>query len=134
MADLAQFSKEILRLAVTVDENVDLAVRKCALAAESTVVLATPVDTGRARSNWLAKIDAPAEGTVEPKDPSSAIADAAAVVAAYGPNNVSIHLTNNLPYIQRLNEGWSAQAPAGFVEEAVRAALNSLKNVKVVPQ
>ena len=28
-------------------------------------------------------------------------------------------ITNNLPYIKRLNEGWSKQAPAHFIEQVI---------------
>jgi len=34
-----------------------------------------------------------------------------------------IFITNNLPYAKRLNEGWSTQAPANFVQAAIRRAL-----------
>lgn len=135
MADLDAFSKRMLDLAVEVEANAAQAVRKVALAAESAVVLATPVDTGRARANWLVEIDRPAEGTVEPIDQSgnAAIQAAAAKVAEYVPGvSAAIHLTNNLPYIQRLNDGWSAQAPAGFVQEAVLAGVRALSSVKIV--
>lgn len=135
MADLDAFSKRMLDLAVEVEANAAQAVRKVALAAESAVVLATPVDTGRARANWLVEIDGPAEGTVEPIDQSgnAAIQAAAAKVAEYVPGvSAEIHLTNNLPYIQRLNDGWSAQAPAGFVQEAVLAGVRALSSVKIV--
>ncbi len=33
-----------------------------------------------------------------------------------------IFISNNVPYIGRLNNGHSAQAPSGFVEMAVRRA------------
>jgi formaldehyde-activating enzyme involved in methanogenesis len=32
-------------------------------------------------------------------------------------------VSNNVPYINRLNEGHSAQAPAGFVQQAVAKAV-----------
>jgi hypothetical protein len=37
-----------------------------------------------------------------------------------------MHITNNLPYIVRLNQGYSAQAPAGYVEQGVLAARRAI--------
>lgn len=59
---------------------------------------ATPIATGRARAGWRDQ---------------------------FTPNSVgrsgSITLqTNRVEYIQRLDDGWSTQAPRGIVEEAVR--------------
>lgn len=38
----------------------------------------------------------------------------------------AIYITNNAPHIERLNEGWSAQTPAGFFERALVAARKSI--------
>lgn len=94
--------------------------RRIALEIDQRLVLNTPVDTGRARSNWLASISAPRTDTVDVRGQAQAIADAA-VVIQQAPEFPVIYLANNLPYIQRLNEGSSKQAPAGFVEGAIDA-------------
>lgn len=119
-----------------VADNADALVRRVAVAVDSAVVQGTPVDTGRARSNWQAELDQPAQGTVETLGPDAAgrsIAAAKAVINQYdGDKHGEIHLTNNLPYIGRLNDGWSAQAPAGFVEEAVLAGSATVKGAKLI--
>lgn len=124
----------------TVVSNSDRLVRKVALAVDGTVVLATPVDTGRARSNWQVELNGPAEGVRDAYAPGEggstggpnareAIAQGRAAIAQYrGGDNASIHITNNLPYIGRLNEGSSAQAPAGFVESAVQVGVRAVRN------
>lgn len=129
MADLKKFAERMRRMGQRVESNADALVREVALAVDATVVIATPVDTGRARANWQVNIDSPASGTVEAKDQSgqAAIAEGQAVIEKYK-GNKSIHITNNLPYIGRLNEGWSAQAPSGFVEKAVLAGANAAAN------
>lgn len=33
-------------------------------------------------------------------------------------------VSNTVPYIQRLEQGWSSQAPRGFVKQSVRAAID----------
>lgn len=115
------------RALATVEKQLDKVtvetLQKVVLAADSTVVLATPVDTGRARGNWLPSIGTPREETLRDKfDPSgqNAIAEATALVSSVKAGD-TVYISNNLEYIQALNEGHSQQAPAGFVEKAVQA-------------
>ena len=137
MANLRQFAAQMTQLSRTVEENIDKTVRKCALAVDSTVVLATPVDTGRARANWQVELNKPKTGTTTAVSPSGRESiDAAKVrIAQYKGNvpNASIHITNNLPYIERLNNGWSKQAPAGYVEKAVMVGIAAIQNARIVP-
>ena len=139
MADLRDFSRRIATVAASVEEGVHLVIRKVALAADQAVVLATPVDTGRARANWIVSINAPTiDVKPEPASPAGGAAEALdqgrEAIGGYGreANHASIHITNNLPYIGRLNEGSSAQAPAGFVEEAVQAAVAAVRGARVL--
>lgn len=130
-----QFSKKMGRVASKIPENADKIVRKVAMAIDQTVVLATPVDKGRARMNWIAALDTAASETTEAADPSggAAIAQAAGVVAGYdGDVNQEVHITNNLPYIGPLNDGSSRQAPAGFVQQAVRAGASAVRGAKIL--
>lgn len=135
--NLNQFGDKIKRVAVDVPKNANEIVRKVALAADQTIVMATPVDTGRARANWQAGIGAAPAGTVEYSGGGSgaagyAIGAAQNVVTTYKGQPGGIWLANNLPYIQRLNEGWSAQAPAKFVEQAIDMAVTAIRDSKVI--
>jgi hypothetical protein len=130
--DLKQFGKRIEAIGDGVVMNSGNLVRKVAVAVDRVVVFSTPVDTGRARSNWQVELDAPAEGTVEPfaagsdgstgADNAQAAVSAARETIAQHKNGQAIHITNNLPYIGKLNDGSSAQAPAGFVQESIMVA------------
>jgi len=85
-------------------------------------VLATPVDTGRARGNWLVGLNFPVEAEAESEDRgggSTIAAGNADIARARAVDD--IWLSNNLPYITKLNEGSSFQAPVGFVEDVVDA-------------
>lgn len=129
----ADFSKSMQIRSRAVSENADRLVRRIALVADQAIVSATPVDTGRARSNWILSLDTPVlsareayaagEGaSTEAANTLAATEQAVHAVAPYnGDTHSSVHITNNLPYIDRLNNGWSRQAPAGFVEEALAA-------------
>lgn len=130
--DLGQFSKVIRLYGKRVPENVAAVVRMAGLACLQTIVVATPVDTGRARSNWIVTIDKTTKLTRPPlaagaASTAASIADGRANIDGYKPGSRVILITNNLPYIQRLNEGWSAQAPAGFVELAVSQAVEAVR-------
>lgn len=140
------FGDFVRRMHVHVDNvprEVSRVMKKTALAVDQTVVMATPVDTGRARSNWIVSLGEPAEATRDPYAPLPAGKDASKVSesgnAAGAINQAketvaghrggqTIYVTNNLPYIERLNEGYSAQAGAMFVEEAVQAGVQAIAN------
>lgn len=101
-------------------EQVSLSTRGLALHALTGVVLRTPVDTGRARGNWQAHVGAPVgreTGRLD-KGGSAAIADGAAAIAAQR-GFQQIVIENNVPYIGRLNEGYSPQAPEYYVESVL---------------
>ena len=133
MATPEQFAKNLGSLATRVARNADRTVRKAALAADQAVVTGTPVDTGRARANWIAALNAAEEATSDSTDASKALQQAASVIAGYdGDRDVEIHITNNLPYIQKLNEGSSAQAPAGFVRLAVKRGIEAVAGARLL--
>lgn len=107
--------------------------RRVALDIDSALVLTTPVDTGRARSNWQVSIGKTAFGTVDQlMSPSEAIGNAKAELSKLRDSDDKIHITNNLPYIQRLNEGWSPQQPAGFVDQAVMTVVGSIHKQRIL--
>lgn len=70
---------------------------------------------GRFRANWNTSVGAPDLTTTHAVDPSGAMAIANARANMGGAGTVT-YMANGLPYGQRLEyEGWSKQAPAGFV-------------------
>lgn len=80
------------------------------------LVLETPVDTGRARFNWIVSQKNP-DSSTKPAPASRdaavsrAIAEGGRIIADTVPYSLTF-IQNNLPYISRLNEGWSSQQPA----------------------
>jgi len=130
-----RFQRRMATLGANATRNADRTVRKVVMAVDQTVVMATPVDKGRARGNWIAALDAAVTEPTETLSPSGAeaIAQAAGVAAAYdGDLHAEVHITNNLPYIEPLNDGTSRQAPAGFVQRAVRAGASAVRGAKVL--
>lgn len=91
--------------------------RELALDIDRRVILETPVDTGAARSNWLASIGAPDMSVVE-IDVGAALQKGAITISGAGDYD-AVYISNNLPYIQRLNEGWSQQAGSGYIDQII---------------
>lgn len=130
-----------------IELNVQSIARRAAETAGREVILGTPVDTGRARSNWRASIDGPTRAEIPPYAPGmrlgigeranalAAITALQVVVAGFTlPRNTSIHITNVVRYIGKLNRGSSRQAqPPGFVNRAIVAAVASLRGRRVLP-
>ncbi|MEO3117075.1 hypothetical protein ABHC16_23290 [Escherichia coli] len=82
---------------------------------------------GRFRGNWQVSFDRPAVGAIDRVDKAGTATLAAGreVLAHYDSGEYgSIWFTNNVPYAQRLEYGWSKQAPAGIVR-VVAAEINS---------
>lgn len=140
--DLKQFAASMKVQAAAIQENTDKLVRKVALSVDQTVVMATPVDTGRARANWIVALDSPATGVIPPYDPGKggstagtnsqqAIDQGKSTIAGYN-GGVTINITNNLDYIGDLNNGTSAQAPSGFVEDAVQAGVAQIQGANII--
>ena len=106
------FELQLQAFAEKAGERADMAVRKIVLDVGGQIVLKTPVDTGRAKSNWFYSLGQPSAATTT-DTVSRALQDAGAL-----PKDASgkVHyITNNLPYAWRLENGWSKQAPAGMV-------------------
>lgn len=127
--DPDKFAKRMRTIAANLEGNAEELIQKVALAVDTNVVIATPVDTGRARGNWQASIGSPKRSKLGPRSASATIAEAQAVIAGYKDGD-TIYLSNNLPYIRRLNDGWSAQAPKSFVQIAILNGLKAVANRK----
>ena len=110
---------------------------------QQSLVLNTPILTGQAKANWQAVIGQPGGGFIGLNGPTSdprdlahrppdrvdygAYASAArAVIESFQVGQV-LYIYSNLPYIEKLNEGSSSQAPAGFVETAIMTARASVR-------
>lgn len=98
-------------------KDIPLFYAKTALEALSRVVAKTPVDRGAARANWQVGI---ASSSDEPVDEIDKVGDRTVAkgqkkILAGATTLQDVHIFNNLPYIERLESGWSAQAPQGMV-------------------
>lgn len=100
--------------------DVDLLVRRVVGDFQRSLVLRSPVDTGRFRGNWqcgVGAVDTRVDSAPD-KQGAAAIANAHAVMRSWKAGQ-TIYLTNSLPYARRLEYGWSAQQPQGMVRVTV---------------
>jgi hypothetical protein len=115
--------------------------KKAATVIVRNLITATPVDTSRALSNWLATVGAAANfsilahsagsgGSTRGASMSAALANAMNIIARAKPGQ-PIFLTNNLRYIRALNDGHSKQTPAGFVERAELLGGKTIREAKI---
>jgi len=86
---------------------------------QNKLILATPVRTGWARSNWVSSVAVPMTSTpgvnIRIIDLNWKLVD--------GP----IYLVNNVSYIEKLNAGSSRKAPKNFVDKAIATELREFR-------
>ncbi len=111
---IKRFRAKIARqsLLVAQDVSVELSAR---------VIRRTPIDTTRCVANWESAINTvPQEFDDERRDPAgqASLSRAKEAAASMRLGNAFV-IANSAPYVFRLENGWSNQAPAGFRDLAV---------------
>jgi hypothetical protein len=110
--------------------------KKVTLAAFAGVVKRSPVDTGRFRGNWNGAKETPDLSTV---DAGQNTQQGGAITQRESANltpalqakiGEDVYITNNLDYAQRLENGWSAQAPGGVLHITAREIQSKLDSRK----
>jgi len=91
-------------------------VKKLSLEILRRVMSKTPVDTGRAQSNWRATVnEAPvADGGHMSTNPGAAFSKASEVIVR-ADRIETVFIFNSVPYILELENGKSRQAPRGML-------------------
>lgn len=110
------FALDVSKFVEKAKKNPEKVMRQVSIKLFSVIIKASPVDTGRFRMNWMASGGTPASGVTDATDKSgnAAIGNATSFVLN-ATDWRDFTLTNNLPYAQRLEYGWSQQAPQGMV-------------------
>lgn len=101
-------------------KNLDKTKRAAALACFGKLIETTPVDTGRAKSNWWMDINRASAEIRSEDNAAAATAQAQNVTSKETQITDQIIISNNLPYIKRLDDGYSQKAPAGMVNQSVQ--------------
>ena len=124
MADDPRHISQAKRINRNFGRFVNLECRRKSTAVITLLIVLTPVDTYHASSSWMAVSGGPT-GKIVPNTPGSAETQAArqaSSISAIDRHNfwrADLTIENEAPYLNRLNEGWSDQAPAGFVDNII---------------
>lgn len=118
-------------------ELVSKEVREVGFGVLQGVTLKTPKDTGLATSSWLMGIvnpptEAPSQpyasgskGSTAQQNITAAQQAGLSVISKYPVDSLpDLWIASNLPYMGRLNDGYSAQAGAKFVEQSIAEAVS----------
>jgi len=118
------FESDMKKIQKRFDKGLANATAATLLAVTTQVIKGTPVDTGRAKANWQASINRPANGTVDSTDRSAR--GGKTVQAAIPVINQAVgkvyHLTNNVPYIGLLEfvPNYTKKTETGWVRKSVK--------------
>lgn len=140
MATLLDLANRLDKKAAAIGQAANLAKRRVAETILGDLVYATPVDTSKALSNWQVSLDTPVASSIAPYYPGSkgstratsaaqALSVGRAILATVKPGQ-RVFISNVLPYIVRLNDDYSKQAPAGFVERSALIGRKFLERYK----
>jgi hypothetical protein len=92
---------------------------------------------GHFRRNWQVTIGGFSDFELEGEDGTGAstLATGKAVIDGFvlGGGGANLVIQNNVPYANRLAQGWSRQAKAGWVDRQIDAALPFPAGTKLVP-
>jgi len=113
---MSGWSVPIDRLVAKAKGDLATVVRRATFQVFRSVVLRSPVDTGRFRANWNVSFGGPNYTTTLRTDDSRGLVEAAKALRM--PVGGVAWISNGLPYALRLEHGYSKQAPAGMVKLA----------------
>lgn len=107
------------------EDHVSAVSKKLMIDIDRRVVFETPVDTASAKRSWVAGVnrsptevfDLPGGSNINAAE-SQAIQQAESTISRAKAFD-TIYVVNNQPYIERLNDGWSNQAPSRYVDNII---------------
>lgn len=132
MADLSDLAIRLDKLADKIEAAPSKVAAAFALVLIDELTTRTPVDTSKALSNWLLSLNDPVlidmdayyegiRGSTATASKTEVLSFAETVLAGKKPGQ-GVFISNAAPYIRKLEEGSSQQAPTGFVKQSLFAA------------
>lgn len=149
---MLQFSRNIRKRGSSIENNSVNLVKKVSKAALRSLVFGTPVDTGKARSNWRVSLGNPTMVEIDAYSPGSKLgiserANAQAAISngirainklrvgakrGTGQAGQAVFITNSVPYLNKLRRGSSKQQPNDWVTTALIEARAAISSTKIV--
>lgn len=129
---MGDFSLAFKQINDKTDKQLNRIIKKTVFDLTSSIISDTPVDTSRAKNNWFVTFDTPSDNTIDTLDNSGNTAINKANTKIMNNKVPMVYwINNNLPYIMRLEYGWSKQSPAGMVRLNIQRFNKFLKdNIK----
>jgi hypothetical protein len=121
------FAKQMEAFAKKTNNKIEDVVGSVCFQLSESIVLRTPVDTGRARMNWTPSINKMSTEIIEGTDKTGAKVLSTAKQETEKASGNIFYLVNNLHYIKPLEYGHSKQAPQGMVRLSVVRFRQALK-------
>ena len=127
----AEFGAQVKQFNRTAQEKLEKQLKRVCLRAFESIVQRTPVLTGCARGNWRVtfgtELSRAFDITIRDTGGNKAISLASSTIMGKATVGTRVNITNSVPYIMRLEHGYSRQAPQGMVhitiDELVRSDL-----------
>lgn len=152
MATLMQFSRNIRKIGSRIENNSVALTKRVAKKALTSLVEGTPVDKGVARSNWRVSLTNPTSAVIEAYSPGkklgiserrnakAAIAEGKSVIdrlskdSKRGTNQAgsAVYISNSIPYLDKLRNGYSKQQPNDWVSQALLEAQEEIPRARLL--
>lgn len=129
---IANFDARMKKLGARVYQRSNQGVKDLASVVLNSLIDNTPKKTGQAAANWHVGVGSPAPGFQEGFTAYDQTRAAGLAKISSRQPGQPINISNQTPYISKLNNGSSVQAPAGYVEMAISNAEQFVKTLKVL--
>jgi hypothetical protein len=135
-SNAADFSRQLKSLAKALDADLSQVIRLSVFKVFSNIVKRSPVDTGAYRASHAIANAEPGDkdGIVTVKKPKGRKQGETPLIGpptlkgwSWKVGDGDIWIYNNLPYAERIENGWSQQAPAGVYGLALIEIGNAIK-------
>ena len=156
-ASMNKLAEDMLSLNRRIPLEANRLKQDAAMLLENNLTQTTPIDTGAAISNWVATINVPFDGLLDPYAPShlgthnhpehgdisgaafnaQGAMDAARVIVATAQPGQTIFISNNDPAIDETNSGRTRTIPPnsgpGYVESSITASMDVMSRATFKP-
>jgi hypothetical protein len=152
VATLIQFSRNIRKLGSRIENNSLILTKRIAKRTLISLVEGTPVDEGNARSNWRVSLGNPTRSIIPAYSPGkklgigerqnarATIQNGIAIInqlrvglkRGTGQAGTALFITNSIPYLGRLRNGYSSQQPNDWVEVALIQAQAEISQTRLL--
>jgi hypothetical protein len=107
-SDLLAEAAQLIQVNEKIENAAKIRLKEAAFTAKRNIQTRMPVDTGAAKSSWGAEGESG--------------------IFTFSSDGLEHTQGSELPYVNRLNEGWYSQAPAGFIDAEAEKAKTLMVN------